>query len=116
MKMGGRYLRLAYYASHWVPESGRPASRRFMKRFGAMKPNSPDFALAYDAVMLLADAIGRAGSSDPAKIRRALAATKGFEGVTGAISFDEYGDPIKGAVIMRIQNGVYGFYQDVQPR
>ena len=37
--------------------------------------------------MLLFDAIERAGSADPAKIRNALAATKGYEGVTGNITF-----------------------------
>ncbi len=44
-------------------------------------------ALAYDGVRLMADAIKRAGSTDPAKIRDALAATKGFPGITGTISY-----------------------------
>jgi branched-chain amino acid transport system substrate-binding protein len=38
---------------------------------------------AYDALHLLVDAIGRAGSTEPAKVRDALEATKGFVGVDG---------------------------------
>jgi branched-chain amino acid transport system substrate-binding protein len=40
-------------------------------------------ALGYDSVMVLADALKRAGTTEPAKLRDALAATKGFPGVTG---------------------------------
>jgi branched-chain amino acid transport system substrate-binding protein len=36
---------------------------------------------------LIADAIKRAGSEDPAKIRDALAATKGYPGITGSITY-----------------------------
>jgi branched-chain amino acid transport system substrate-binding protein len=46
---------------------------------------------AYDAVMVFADAMQKAGSSDPAKFLPALAAVK-HQGVTGAIAFDANGD------------------------
>jgi branched-chain amino acid transport system substrate-binding protein len=36
---------------------------------------------------LIADAITRTGSTDPAKIRDALAATQGYKGITGSISY-----------------------------
>lgn len=45
----------------------------------------------YDAVMMAAQAINDAGSDDPAKIRAALAKIAGYDGVTGAIAFDENG-------------------------
>ena len=38
---------------------------------------------------LLADAIARAGSTDQAAIIKALAATKDFEGIAGAVSFTD---------------------------
>jgi branched-chain amino acid transport system substrate-binding protein len=47
---------------------------------------------AYDAVMLSADAINTAKSDDPAKIRAAFATVgKGYDGVTGPITFDSDG-------------------------
>ena len=39
----------------------------------------------YDGVMLVADAIKRAGSTDKEKVRAAMQATKGFVGVMGAV-------------------------------
>ena len=46
---------------------------------------------AYDAVMVFAGAMQKAGSSDPVKFLPALAAIK-HQGVTGAIAFDANGD------------------------
>ncbi|MFM8862579.1 MAG: branched-chain amino acid ABC transporter substrate-binding protein [Acidimicrobiia bacterium] len=42
---------------------------------------------AYDSVLVLADAIGRAGSTAAADVSAALAATKGWSGWTGTVSF-----------------------------
>ncbi|MCD4764031.1 MAG: hypothetical protein K8R28_08450 [Desulfobacterales bacterium] len=63
------------------------------------------FALSCDAVSVLADAIRRAGSLDREKIRELLSCTKNFQGVTGTITFDKNGDPMKNAVVMKITNG-----------
>jgi branched-chain amino acid transport system substrate-binding protein len=56
---------------------------------GAHPDGEPDAftALGYDATGLLLDAIERAGSNDPHDVRAALAATRGFRGVTGTISY-----------------------------
>jgi len=56
-------------------------------------------------MMLLADAIKRSGVIDRKRIRDAIANTRSFKGVTGTISFNENGDPIKSAVLMEIRNG-----------
>lgn len=65
-------------------------SASYRKRFG----RPPEFyaPFAFDAVMVLADAMVRADSPAPADVRRALAQTREFRGVTGIISFDERGD------------------------
>jgi branched-chain amino acid transport system substrate-binding protein len=54
----------------------------------------------YDAVMVMADAMQKAGSSDPAKYLPVLAKTEGYKGVTGTISFDEKGDIKNGALTL----------------
>ena len=65
-------------------------------------------ALAYDATMLLADAVRNAGP-DRARIRAylaGLASSGGYGGVTGAISFTPSGDPVgRTVVIARVDNG-----------
>ena len=54
----------------------------------------------YDAVMVMAEAMQKAGSSDPAKYLPVLAKTEGYKGVTGTISFDEKGDIKNGALTL----------------
>lgn len=46
----------------------------------------------YDAIKVLADAIGRAKSADSQKITDALHATKDYKGITGTINFEPNGD------------------------
>jgi branched-chain amino acid transport system substrate-binding protein len=72
-------------------------------------------ALSYDAVKLLADAIRRAGSTRRPDIRQSLAQTKGFNGVTGSISFDKNGDPVKDIIIMQISDGRPHVLKHVHP-
>jgi branched-chain amino acid transport system substrate-binding protein len=54
----------------------------------------------YDAVMVMANAMVKAGSADPAKYLPVLAKTDGYKGVTGTISFDEKGDIKNGALTL----------------
>jgi len=59
----------------------------------------------YDAVKLLADAMKRAESADPAVYLPFLAKTDGFKGVTGNITFDEKGDIKNGALTLMTYRG-----------
>ncbi len=54
----------------------------------------------YDAVMVMAEAMVKANSTDPAKYLPVLAKTEGYKGVTGVISFDEKGDIKNGALTL----------------
>jgi branched-chain amino acid transport system substrate-binding protein len=53
----------------------------------------------YDAVEILADAMVRAGSSEPSKYLPELAKTN-YKGITGQIAFDEKGDIKNGALTL----------------
>jgi branched-chain amino acid transport system substrate-binding protein len=61
----------------------------YKKRFGTDSLIYSPYV--YDSVMTLADAMVKAGSSEPAKYRPALAAVR-HQGVTGTIAFDAHGD------------------------
>ena len=54
----------------------------------------------YDAVMVMVNAMVKAGSADPAKYLPILAKTEGYKGVTGIITFDNKGDIKNGAVTL----------------
>ena len=58
----------------------------------------------YDAVEILADAMVRAGSSDPAKYLPEVGKTN-YKGVTGPIAFDEKGDIKNGALTLYTYRG-----------
>lgn len=77
-----------------IDRSDDPDAARFLGAYGKRFNAEVRFygPYAYDAVMLMADAMVRAGSSDPAKFLPALAATRDFRGVTGTIAFGARGD------------------------
>lgn len=110
-----------YYVSHWHPDDASPASREFVdllrREFGpdALESTDAGNANAYDALCLVADAIRRAASAEPAAIRDALAATDGFPGVTGTISFRGSRDPVKPLVVLRITPDSVEFVKKVEP-
>ena len=59
----------------------------------------------YDAVTVLAAAINKAGSTDPAKIREAILAIKKFPGAEGEYNFDQNGDGLHGYNIVKNDKG-----------
>ena len=75
---------------------------RFSKRFGYdVQIYAP---YVYDAVNVMADAMVRAGSAQPAKYLPELAKSN-YKGVTGTIAFDEKGDIKNGALTMFTYKG-----------
>jgi branched-chain amino acid transport system substrate-binding protein len=85
------------------------AVRKFISDYEARFGGQPDptAALAYDATKLIADAITRAGSTDAAKLRDALAQTAKYKGLTGDISFNPERNAIKPTQIFKIQGGKF---------
>ncbi len=68
----------------------------------------PEAALGYDAYMLAISVLkARAEGNNQMSLRELLASTKDFEGVTGKISFNEDGDPIKPMRISTVENGEF---------
>jgi branched-chain amino acid transport system substrate-binding protein len=117
VNVAGDALEGGYFSNHYSPEDTRPEVVNWVKKYKEKFQQTPDAlgTLAYDATNMLLEAIRKANSVDPGKIRDALASLSGFEGVTGKFTMDENGDPIKSAVIIRIQGGKQKFLQVVNP-
>jgi branched-chain amino acid transport system substrate-binding protein len=112
---GGQDLKEGYFTVHWSEDLDTDESREFVARY-KKRYKIPDFAtIVYDASMLLFDAMKRAESLDSQSIRDALAATENFDGVTGKISFDENGDPVKQVLVMKITNGRPDLFMIITP-
>ena len=117
IEIGGAAVNGSYYCSHYSSESTAPEVQAFVKKFRAKNAETPDSMapLAYDAVMVLAEAITRAGTTDGPKLRDALAATKNFPGVTGRTTIDDQRNASKPAVILAVKNGHAQFLQTIEP-
>jgi len=119
VEVAGEAARDCYYTSHYSPDDERAAE--FVAAFKAEYGMVPDSlaALGYDAVGVVADAIGRAGKTDPKAIREALAATKDFKGVTGDITMDAERNPPKPGVVLAIRQTQRGpapqLYTEILP-
>ncbi len=89
------------------PNKKDPAAQEFVKEYEAEMGYVPDMNVAtgYDAVKVLAQAIKNAGEVDNEKITGAIGNIKGFEGITGTISFDEYGDGGTEALLFKVEDG-----------
>jgi branched-chain amino acid transport system substrate-binding protein len=77
---------------------GPEFARRYKEKYGSdVVVNAP---FAYDNVMLLAQAMKTAGSTDPRKYRDALSKIKYSDAITGTIEFDGSGQRKKAAVTL----------------
>ena len=116
-EIGGEALNGSYFANHYSVDDPNPAVQRFVAAYKARYKAVPDAlaALAYDAARILADAIRRAGSTAGDKLRDAIAVTKDFPGVTGKITLNADRNPIKPAVMLRIENGRFVYVETLNP-
>ncbi|HTQ07929.1 MAG TPA: ABC transporter substrate-binding protein [Polyangiaceae bacterium] len=115
--IGGDALDGSYFSNHFAPDGASPKGKAFMAAFKQKYGTDPTGLgmLGYDAAALLFDAVKRAGTTNGAAVRDALAQTKGFEGVTGKITMDKDRNPEKAAVILKISGGKAEYVGTVEP-
>ena len=114
---GAGNLNNTFFTNHYSSQDPDPQIQEFVKAFQQKYNEVPDgfAALGYDAMMLLADAIKRAGSADPVKIKDALEQTKDLRLVTGTISINEQHNPVKAAAVIEYKDGKQVFRTKVNP-
>lgn len=117
VKIAGDAVEGGYFSNHYSPDDTRPEVVAWVKKYKEKFGQTPDAlgTLAYDATNLLLEAIRKANSGDPAKIREALASIKGFKGITGESAMDGNGNAVKSAVILQIVHGKQKFLKVVNP-
>lgn len=113
-----------YFSSHYAAAGAKGATKTFIDRYTEEYGYTPDdvAALTWDALRLAQQAIQDSGKitgrieKDRAAVRDSLAKIKNFAGITGNMTFTEEGDPIKCAVIVKINDsGEYEFYKSSCP-
>jgi len=116
-EIGGKSVEGSFYGNHYFAGDTNPAVSNFVAKFKEKYGEQPDSmaALGYDAAKLLADSIKRAGTTDGEALRKTLAETSGWEGVTGTMSFDENRNPVKPIVILEIKDGQLALKESMKP-
>lgn len=113
-----------YFSSHYAAAGAKGATKTFIDRYTDNYGYIPDdvAALTWDALQLAQQAIQNAGKitgkieKDRTAVKDALANIKNFAGITGNMTFTPEGDPIKCAVIVKINDsGEYEFYKSSCP-
>lgn len=114
---GKAALENTFFSSLYSPDDDSDLNKSFVAEYKKAYNINPDVfaALAYDSTLLVAEAIEKAGSADPAKIGEAMAKISGFKGVSGEVTFNEQHNPIKSAVIIEHKDGVQTFKTKVNP-
>ena len=117
-EIGRKAVNNCYLTNHYSPENKAPKVVKFVTDYKKKYGETPDAlaAVAYDAAYVMFDAIERAGGTDRAKLRDALAATKDFKGVTGTISMDKDRNAQKTIVVLKIQDGKQNFVKEIDTK
>jgi branched-chain amino acid transport system substrate-binding protein len=105
-----------YFSNHYSVADPRPVVQDFIKKYTDTYGAAPDAlaVLAYDAANILMQSIDDAKSADPTVVKDAMQNIK-FEGVSGNITFDNKGDPIKSAALTAIKDGKLELVRFVAP-
>jgi len=113
-----------YFSTHYAAAGATGATKEFIDRYTKEYGYTPDdvAALTWDATKIVLQAIQNTGGltgklrRDRKAIRDAMAEIPSFDGITGSMKFDEQGDPVKCAVVVKISDsGEFEFTESVCP-
>lgn len=123
----GGALEGSYFTNHSSMSNPDPTIQKFVSAYKTAYGNEqPDSlaALGYDSIGVLVDAMKRAGAPADgdysslayrAKLRDAIASTKGYKGITGTITIGPDRNAVKPAVVLQIHGADYKYVTTVNP-
>ena len=115
---GKEAMKNTFWVSHVAKED--PALKDFFAKYkrqaGTECQEFMNAVMAYDSVYWLADAIKRANSTDPVKVRDALEKTKDLQLMHTKLTMDEFHNPKdKDGFILEAKDGKAVFYKKIRP-
>ncbi|SFL60581.1 ABC transporter substrate-binding protein [Pelosinus propionicus] len=110
-------LNNTYFTNHYSVDDTSATSQAFVEAYKKEYGQVPDAmaVLGYDAANIVIDAIKRANSLEPEKIREALAGTKDYSAITGNTTLNATHDAVKSVVIIEMKDGKQVFKTTVKP-
>lgn len=106
-----------YYTNHFDAGDTREIVQTFVGKYEAKYGSTPDAlaALAYDATNILFQAMEQAESTDDPDAVGTAMETGTFPVVSGDISYDELHNPVKAAVVLKVEGGEIVYVDTVAP-
>jgi branched-chain amino acid transport system substrate-binding protein len=115
LNLAGEALHGSYSITDFTTDA-TDATRIFTKKYRERYGVNPDTyaSWSYDAMHILANAIRSANSTAAESVRGAVLAVKGYTGVEGNYTFDQFGDGLHGYRIVRNEGGRIVFMKHVE--
>lgn len=113
-----------YFSTHYAAAGAKGATKEFIDKYQKLYGYQPAdvAALTWDAINVVLAGIQNAGKltgnirKDRQALRDGISSIKEVKGITGNMRFDEQGDPIKCAVVVKINDaGEFEFAESVCP-
>jgi branched-chain amino acid transport system substrate-binding protein len=116
VEIGGKDVDGCVFSNHFSKDDTSVTVRNFVEKYKNKFGSVPDAlaSLAYDAAIIGLSAIKKANSLNGEVLKNAIKSIS-ITGVSGVITFDEKRNPIKSAVILKIENGNQKFMTRISP-
>jgi branched-chain amino acid transport system substrate-binding protein len=117
LEIAGEAANGCYLPGRFVPGGADAVGKTFEENYSLRhgKPAPGLAAMGFDAVVLLRNAIQRAGGTDASSLRKALAETMGFPGLTGEITIDPEMAVTKAVPVLKCEGGKLVFLEEIRP-
>lgn len=116
IKLGGKSVEGVKFPSKYNPKSTKEEYLKFSKKYQDSYGVIPDFGAiySYDTAQVIFQAIKKANSAEPDKIKRAIIDIGNFHGLQQDFQINKFGDCIGQHFIFMIQNGEFVNVKDLK--
>jgi branched-chain amino acid transport system substrate-binding protein len=113
LEIGGNSVEGIATNTFFALNDSNPKVQSFIQEFKKRAKRDPNLhaACAYDSMMMLGATIKKSGF-DRKAIRDVLAKTKGYQGVTGTLTFTKVGDIVRKYKVMVVEKGKWVIKKD----
>jgi branched-chain amino acid transport system substrate-binding protein len=105
-----------YFANHYHNSEDRPEVKNFVaafkKKYG-QEPGTAMGALAYDAAMVVLNALKRADEMNSRSLLKAISETKDFQGVSGNITIGSDGNAQKPILVLKVEKDGFVVHKQI---